>query len=170
MYGVASAIALMAVASGASAAATIGAVSISSPQGDLGGIFSLANIIDQSSLSATYVSGVTDFGTFTASTTGGGLAGAGYTGTSSSGPQQFTFDLGSLFSIDAISIWNSGSAGSITRFELYADNDNNFANGTSALILGPSALAFGPTNPDIFRFAQCPDALHTLQWVGQFIF
>lgn len=146
--------AIVACASGvASAAAVIGPVSINSPQGDLGGSFLLANIINQSSLSAAYVSGVTDFATYTGATTAGGLTGSGFTATSNNGPQQFSFDLGALYSIDAIGLWQSGSVGSVTSFELYADNDNDFTNGVGALILGPTGLGFGTANAQVFNFA-----------------
>lgn len=133
---------------------TVGATGVTSPQGDFGGDNPLVNIINQSSLSSSYVSGSTDFDAFVAGTSAGGLSGSGFTGTESNGPQQFSFDLGALFSIDGIAVWNSGSVGSITRFELYADNDADFSNGTTALILGASALSTAtPSIADVFSFA-----------------
>ena len=40
-----------------------------------------------------------------------------------------TFDLGEMFSINAIAIWNDDFLGAIRDFELFADNDNLFDNG-----------------------------------------
>lgn len=137
----------------ASAGVVIGPVSISSPQGDFGGSTPLINIINQSSLSAAYTSGVTDFSTYTAATTAGGLTGAGFTATSTNGPQQFSFDLGAVYAIDAIGLWQSGSAGAVTQFELYADDDSNFANGGLTSILGLTNLGQGTANAQVFNFA-----------------
>lgn len=145
--------AALALGAGSASAAVIGASTVSSPQGDFGGSYPLLNIINQSGLSAGYVSGVTDFASYTATTTGVGLAGAGFTGTESNGPQQFTFDLGSSTLIDAIAIWQSGSVGSVATFELYADDDGDFSNGVGALLLGSTALASQVTNAQVFNFA-----------------
>ena len=136
----------------ASAGVIIGATSVSSPQGDFGGDFPLVNIINQSGLSAAYTSGVTDFATYTASATHEGLAGTGFTNTESAGPQQFTFDLGSIQSIDAIAIWNTASVGAVTRIEVLFDSDADFGNGTSGVLVAASALgAAGPAN--VFSFS-----------------
>ena len=136
----------------ASAGVIIGATSVSSPQGDFGGDFPLVNIINQSGLSAGYTSGVTDFATYTAAATHEGLVGTGFTNTESAGPQQFTFDLGSVQSIDAIAIWNTASVGAITRFEVFYDSDSDFGNGTSGTLVAASALgAAGPAQ--VFGFA-----------------
>lgn len=142
----------LAVPSSSEAAPIIGATSVSSPQGAFGG-FPLENIINQSGLSAVYVSGATDFDTFTAATTGAGLSGSGFTGQQDNGPQQFIFDLGGAQTIDALAIWNSGSVGSISRFEVYADNDGNFANGTTGLLVGPSPLGTNASPAQVFAFA-----------------
>lgn len=144
--------ALALATAGASATAVIGAIGITSPQGDFGGANALANIINQSSLSAGYTSGVTNFAVYTAATTSGQLTGAGFTATESNGPQQFTFDLGALFDIDGVAVWNTNSVGAITRFEMYADNDDDFSNGVGALILGPSSLATNSASADVFSF------------------
>lgn len=132
----------------ASAVPILQATAISSPQGDLGG---LANIINQSGLSAGYTSGVTDFATYTAATTHAGLSGVGFTGTETSGPQQFSLDLGSVLGIDGIAIWNTSSVGAVTSFQIWADNDMNSGNGTTGLLLGSTALgAAGPAQ--VFGF------------------
>ena len=142
---------LLVGAASAQAAFVTGAVSISSPQGAHPN-HDLFNIINQSGLSATYTSGVTDFDVFAATTTGSGLSGSGFTNTSSRGPQQFTFDLGALYTIDAIALWNSGSSGSITRFEVYSDTDADFGNGTSGLLLAPAALSTSTAPAQVFGF------------------
>lgn len=146
---------ILAVARSAESGLIIGATSISSPQGDSG--FPLVDIINQGGLSATYTSGVTDFGTFTGSTTtpGLGFGVAGFTGTESSGPQQFTFDLGALMMINAIAIWNTNSVGAVTSFTLLSDNDANFGNGTSGVLLGstPLAVLADPQPAQVFSFA-----------------
>jgi len=137
-----------------SAGPIIGATSVSSPQGDFGGATPLANIINQSGLSAGYTGGVTDFGTFVAGTTHAGLTGTGFTGTSNNGPQQFTFDLGAVTLIDAIAIWNTASVGAVTAIDVFWDTDNNFGNGVGGVLVAPTALGlagpgqifgFGPT-------------------------
>lgn len=147
-------IAALALAMGvgnATAGVVIGATAISSPQGTNGG-FPLTNIINQSSLSAAYVSGVTDFASYTATTTSGQITGSGFTNTSSTGPQQFTFDLGALFNIDGIAIWNTNSVGAVSEFDVYADNDDNFSNGVGTQILGASLLDFSES-ANVFLFA-----------------
>ncbi|MEM7457797.1 MAG: hypothetical protein AAF456_25965, partial [Planctomycetota bacterium] len=123
----------------------IGAVDITSPQGDFGSVFSLVDIINQVGLSNSYTSGVTDFASFVSTTTHAGLSGSGFTNTSDNGPQQFSFALSGPTYLDGVVIWNSGSAGSITSFEVYADDDQDFGNGTTALLLGPAALDTDPS-------------------------
>ncbi len=145
-------LALAAGMGNASASTVIGATGVSSPQGTLGGRYPLVNTINQSSLSATYVSGITDFASYTATTTSGQLIGSGFTGFSTNGPQQFTFDLGASFSIDGIAIWNTDSVGAISRFDVYADDDGDFSNGVGAQILGPSSLNTSSA-ANVFDFA-----------------
>ncbi len=144
----------------------LGASSISSPQGDYGSSFQLNNIINQSGLSATYTSGVTDFASFTASTTAAGLSGTGFTGTESSSPQQFTFDLGSVLTIDALAVWNTNSVGAVTSFTLYADTDSDFGNGVSSTLVAPSALTVysDPVPAQVFSFA--PTATRYVHFEG----
>ena len=138
----------------AKAALMIRAVSVSSPQDELSG-FPLVDIINQSGLSATYASGLTDFNTFTSTTTTPGLRSAGFTGIRSTGPQQFTFDLGTVVTIDAIAIWNTNSVGAINNFSLFSDSDSNFGNGTSQLLLGPTELLVfnDPVPAQVFGFS-----------------
>ena len=131
-------------------------VGVSSPQGDFGGDFALINMINQSGLSAAYISGVIDFATYTASATHvspGFGTNSGFANTGAP-PGQFTFDLGALSSIDGLAFWAVQNPGSVTQFELFPDNDGNFGNGT-----GPSLGVFNigqppdPTAAQVVSFA-----------------
>ncbi len=138
----AAALAALAVSSAANAGVIIGAASVSSPAGDFGAPYDLLNIVNQSGLSASYVSGVTDFDTYVAGTTHDSTfsLNSGFTG-SDVLPQTFTFTLGGAPTIDGIAFWAVDNPGSVTSFDLYADTDNDFSNGTSALLGSFSALA-----------------------------
>lgn len=146
---------VLAAASIANADIMIGAVSVSSPQGNIGGIHDIGNIINQSGLSAAYTSGVTDFATFAAGTTHLGLTGTGFTGSETQGPQQFTFDLGAVTLINGVAVWNTTSVGAISSFSLLADTDSDFGNGVSATLVAATALATpgSPVPAQVFSFA-----------------
>ncbi len=156
------ALVMLALPAAGFAGVIIGATSVSSPQGSLGPAFGLVNIINQSYLSAAYTSGVTDFATFTATTTADGIDGTGFTNTENSGPQTFTFDLGSIQSIAGIAVWNTASVGRITAFELLADTDADATNGGTTALLPVTALgdggglaylfSFGATNTQFIHF------------------
>lgn len=89
----------------------------------------LGNLIDQSGLSIGYVSGVTDFDSYTASTTAcygctpgedafrelGGVA------SDVEGLGSITFDLGSTQSISGMAIWNQAGSASLNTFDLWAN-------------------------------------------------
>lgn len=154
---------LLALPAAGLAGVIVGASGVSSPQGSLLGA-PLSNIINQSGLSATYTSGVTDFATFTASTTAAGLIGAGFTGTNSVGPQTFTFDLGAVLSIGGIAVWNSSSVGRITDFELYADTDGDATNGGLTALLPNTALGNGGGLSYVFSFG--PTSTQFVHFVG----
>ncbi len=144
---------MFAIPLSSTAGVVVGATSVTSPQGALTG-YPLNNIINQSGLSAGYTSGVTDFATYTASTTHSSLFSGvtGFTGMATNGPQQFSFDLGSTLTIDAISIWNTFSVGAITSLELYWDNDNNWGNGVGGQLVGPSALTPSDASAQVYGF------------------
>lgn len=138
---------------------THSAVSISSPFGELDQA-PLVGIINQSGLSSTYESGVTDIESFASSSTHYPFLGTshGLTGQSTDGPQHFTFDLGQEVPLSSIAIWNTYSAGAITSFELYADNDDDLYNGTQELLMGPTPLVLlhgtdiEPIEAELFSF------------------
>jgi hypothetical protein len=126
------------VANTAEASPILEPVAVSSASGSSGGGFALVNSINQSGLSAGYTSGVTDFATYTAVATHSSPGGGTNSGFTNSGgaPQQFAFDLGSVFSLDALAFWATANIGTVTQFTLFADTDNNFANGTTSQIGG----------------------------------
>ena len=105
------------------------------------------NLIDQTGLSAAYVSGVTDFASFTSTTT------AGYTGDSGlglggvGGLGSFYFDLGALFSVDSIATWGQDCcSATMFSYDLFssdifgATGSRNFIGNFSAG-LSPNAFA-----------------------------
>lgn len=135
-------------------------ISVSSPFGEQL-FFPLANIINQSGLSDNYISGETDFASYTATTTHSPLLSqnnVGFTNTSSDGPQHFTFDLGDIYPVTSIAIWNTDSEGAVSSFELYADDDNNLDNGTTARLIEPTNLQYNdpllsiPAEAQVFSF------------------
>ncbi|MCG8641479.1 MAG: PEP-CTERM sorting domain-containing protein [Desulfobacterales bacterium] len=140
-------------------ASTILGSSISSPQGNFGFPNDLNNAVDQSGLSANYISGVTDFDTFVAGTTHDDTnsLNSGFT-SSSAPPGQFTFDLGTTFTVDAFAFWEAANPGSLTGFDLYADTDSIFGNGGLTLIgnFNPTGGGFGapqPSSAQVFGFS-----------------
>ena len=103
----------LAVAAAAPAAASVirGAVSATTNMGEA---FPLVHAIDQSGLSATYVSGVTDFDAFVATATHTSNPDMDWVSTSARG--SVTFNLGSIFAIDRLAVWNFGTgSGDISR-------------------------------------------------------
>ena len=109
----------------------------------MGEAFPLVDAINQTGLSANYVSGVTDFATFTAGTTHDSEPGTDWISGTTVG--SVTFDLGSLISVDEMAIWNFGGLRgnpslAITQFTLLASTDAGFS--------GPITL--GTFNPAVF--------------------
>ena len=137
----------------------LGFTNISSPQGSFGGSFGLENVINQSGLSSPYVSGVTDFAAYLATTThdSSGSLNSGFTGAQAP-PGQFSLDLGSAQTINGLAFWDVANSGSVASFRLYADNDMNFGNGGLTLIGTFTATGggFGEAQPvlgQVFNFA-----------------
>lgn len=94
---------------------------------------SSSTLIDQSGLSATYVSGVTDFSTFTASTTHATQSFANsylFSPTTAVG-----FDLGSVVDVNGVAVWNLvNNPASAKDVALYADTNSSLADGYGTLI------------------------------------
>jgi hypothetical protein len=120
---------------------------VSASTSDFGGAYALVNQINQSGLSAGYISGVTDFDSFVASTTHDGLS-ALNSGFSVGAYGSFSYDLGAVYDIDAIGLWATSNSGSVLQFNLYADNDNDFSNGNSGLLGGFTAVGSNNTAAD----------------------
>lgn len=130
------------------------AQSVSSPSGNFGGSFDISKSIDQSGLSAGYTSGVTDFDSYVASATHSGVSNSGFLGVNDSLPEYFSFDLGSLFSIDSLAFWSVANRGSVTAFELFADSDGIVGNGLGASLgLFNAATGADPAAAQVFAFA-----------------
>ena len=49
-------------------------------------------------------------------------------------PQQFTVDLGSVFTVDALAFWSTDNNGSVTQFQLFSDTDADYADGGLTLL------------------------------------
>ena len=90
-------------------------------------------LVNQSGLSATYTSGVTDFSSFVASTTA--LTAVGYSFAASQTSGNIDFDLGSILSVDELALWGReyNSNQNVDAFKLYASSDSSF---TSPTLIG----------------------------------
>lgn len=128
---------------------------------DVAGLLSTATAtIDQSGLSSTYVSGVTDFDTFV---TSGVTAGGRFTDFFIPRPDNhlslLTYGFGSSISIESIAVWNNsqsqtGGIDAISGFQLFADDDAIFGNGTTGNLgsFSMAAISF-PAEVEVFAFA-----------------
>lgn len=149
----------------AQAAPIIGAVGVTTDMGE----YNHANLpitrtIDQSGLSATYTSGVTDFDSYTATTTHIGIN----DGTKSwfSALNQttgtITFDLGSSTTIDKLGLWNQHltNTNSVKNFSLFDDGNNLIGSYTALKGPGPDS---NTTSAQIFSFAPVTTQHVTMQ-------
>lgn len=128
----------------ASAGTIVGATSVTSNT-EWGSNYSVSHLIDQSGLSASYTSGVTDFDSFTASTTHTTVA-PNFEWFAANGTYQDTliFDLGSALSINKIAVWNEESWGTDSVTISYA-TDSLFSD---EVTLGSFALTDHPLSQD----------------------
>ena len=111
----------MAVA-GAVQAATVGAVGATIDAGGPG-FGGIAVTYDQSGLSQNYVSGVTDFDSFVASTTHDFIYSAGeWFSNSGTTAATVTYDLGIVRQIDKMALWNEDYSG-IRSLDLFVSTD-----------------------------------------------
>lgn len=88
----------------------------------------ISQTIDQSGLTASYVSGVTDFDTYVAAT-GHGNGNLNSWLSDLIFPKLVTFDLGSPFAIDGFALWQTFPETTLKDFELFSDTDGDFGNG-----------------------------------------
>lgn len=141
---------------GAQAGVMIGATSVTASAGIPQGYeapTSINNIIDQSGLSANYVSGVTDFDTFTSTTTAtytccfpelGGVAKVdGDYGS-------ITFSFSTPVTLNRIVVWNQIGSASIASFSLDG-------------IAGVFNMSPGTSDPQVFSFASTSASSLTLR-------
>ncbi len=117
----------LALVSSAGADVVIAPVSVTSPQGSPGGGYDLGNLINQSGMSSPYVSGVTEFVSYTSTATqteDGSDIPSGFTDQSGRFPQSIVFTFQAQTLINGIAIWATDNGGSITQFSL-VDAANN---------------------------------------------
>lgn len=118
---------------GAFAGVIIQPVSVSTNYAVIGGSFD--RTIDQSGLSQNYVSGVTDFASFAATTH---AAPGGGNGVQISFPNQggtsATYALGGLTAIEGLAYWGHQFDGHTQVVSFFADLDNDISNGTLGLL------------------------------------
>jgi hypothetical protein len=142
-----------------------GPVSAATTMGESGELTALVHAIDQTGLSANYVSGVTDFATFTAGTTHYSEPESDWVSETTAG--SVTFDLGRLMSIDKVAVWNFGGPrgnpeAAITQFTLVASTDPGFAGPITLGTFNPAV--FSTLNPaQVFRFAPTTAEFFRLQ-------
>lgn len=122
---------------------------------------SISHITNQSGLSTAYTSGVTNFATYSATHTTRSLSNSWTTSSSSLGGY-VTFDLGALYDLRALALWNIGGTTRLVNFSLYADtNANTSSVGTliGSFSAAPSTSPFPIqrfyfTNPVTTQFVQ----------------
>jgi|1_EtaG_2_1085319.scaffolds.fasta_scaffold00001_534 hypothetical protein len=118
------------------------------------GFGSLQDTFDQSGLLSGYTSGVTDFDTYIGTNPlhTSTFAGNEWFSNSGSNTASVTYDLGAVYSIDALALWNEEAAG-IGLLDLYGSSDGvNFS-----LLSGGVTPTDHPTHPydysaDVFGF------------------
>lgn len=165
--------ALMLMTSVSASAATI--ISAQSAVVDSGGpgFGSIANTHDKSGLSSTYTDDVTDFDTYIASNPTHTPTFAGFEWFSTGLTAQVTYDLGSIFGIDRLALWNEESSG-IGTLDLFASSDGiTFASlgsfnpvaATTIASYPAQIFSFTATNARYVRFGMsgCPNGASNFQ-------
>lgn len=129
------------------------ATSISSPDGSEVNN-PISRLIDQSGLSASYISGITDFDSFTSSTTAAfiGQNNIGGVGGATSSTATFDFFLGSIINLGGMAIWNQAGTASLRFFDVFGSTDGStFSFLTSGEMPAPSSTTAEPAH--IFSWA-----------------
>lgn len=143
---------LLSGAPSAEAGPIIGSVGVTTTMGAFGQ--PITKVIDQSTLSQAYTSGVTDFDTFVASATHAGvLDGSGsWFSALNNKTGIVTFDLGAATMIDAFALWNHHltNTNSINAFRLFADGGVLLGSFTAVKGPGPNSTI---TQAQVFTFA-----------------
>lgn len=132
------------------------------------GFGSLTDTFNQAGLSAGYTAGVTDFDTYIATNPTHTYIFSGFEWFSNSGTTSasVTYNLGGIFSIDALALWNEESSGIGLLDLLYSTNGTNFTTLASGLTPFDNPLAdypaevfaFGAVSAQYIRFdmSSCP--------------
>lgn len=131
--------------------------------GEAGSDFGISNLFDQSGLTEGYDSGLTDFDEFLAAEPQHSASGAGREWFAQSGQlaARITFDLGGLFDLRHLALWNE-EAGGVGRLKIYA-MDKLIAdvsptdNASGARFYGAERFDFGPvaTRYVTFELSDC---------------
>ena len=121
--------------SATNAGVLVAPISVTSSEGSLNLNFDVSNLINQSGLSASYTSGVTDFASFVASTTHlnpSTTGNGGYASPSNSvTTMDIDFDFGSVVSLGRFALWNDQDNQAVGAFTLFSATDASFATLTS---------------------------------------
>ncbi|MBT9523356.1 MAG: PEP-CTERM sorting domain-containing protein [Dechloromonas sp.] len=124
----------LAVAS-AHATPIIGPVAVSASIADLDSTtYAIGNLINQSGLSSSYTSGVTDFSTFVASatlTTSPSSTNGWASTTGNQFPAFIDFDLGAVSLVSRMALWNDTDIQALGAFQIFASADAAFTTLTS---------------------------------------
>jgi len=130
----ATAVMTLAVAS-AHAAPIVGPVAVSASIADLDSTtYAISNLINQSGLSSSYTSGVTDFSTFVASatlTTNPSTSNGWASTTGNLFPAFIDFDLGAVSLVSRMALWNDTDVQALGAFQIFASADAAFTTLTS---------------------------------------
>lgn len=126
--------------------------------GEAGSDFGVFNLIDQSGLTEGYDSGLTDFDEFLAADPYHSASGAGREWFSAAGQTfaRITFDLGGLFSLSHLALWNE-EAGGVGRLKIFAGDQlvadlSPTANPAGARFYGAERFDFAPITARYLTF------------------
>jgi hypothetical protein len=117
----------------------------------------VANITNQSGLSAAYTSGVTDFDAYVATTTNLSPAPSNFfLFNANSGV--VTFNLGASYTLNALALWQfaAGTTTSVRGFNLYADTDADTSNLGTSLGSFNAINSATPIGAQVFNFSATP--------------
>ena len=110
---------------------------------------STGNLINESGLSSSFISGVTDYGTYIAGNPTHALNGAANAWAGNSGTfGHLDFDLGSVLAIHSFALWTQGHSNAVNSFTLTSALDSGFTSGVTNLgafnaAIGLNAQTFG---------------------------
>ena len=114
------------------------------------------NAINQSGLTANYVSGVTDFDSFAATSSFG--LGPTFLAAGTAPGTTLDMDLGGVFTIDGIGYWGTFTNGSVTNYNLTTSLNSDFSDSTdlgdftaSAFTFNKQVGSFAPTDAQFVR-------------------